>query len=156
MESSPWLITIERPPNHVNSMVTHALPHPPLLVHSKNLVSLSQKHLHSISTMQQQKLWPLTSHSTPKWFQSSLFWSTGRILKLNIFILWFTLTSSLDKQVNASKTLFGDPTMSCREFSFKLGVVNWGLMYKRGENYLPSQVTAKCKKINHGILTLKY
>jgi hypothetical protein len=34
------------------------------------------------------------------------------------------LNSSLDKQDNARKKLFGDPTRSRSEFAFNLGVVN--------------------------------
>jgi hypothetical protein len=35
-----------------------------------------------------------------------------------------SLTISLDKQVIASKKLFGDPTRSCTEFAISLGAVN--------------------------------
>jgi hypothetical protein len=45
------------------------------------------------------------------------------------------LTNSLDKQVNASKNLFGDPTRSHGEYAFNLGVVNQGQTYSMCKSY---------------------
>ncbi len=69
----------------------------PISANSNNLVSISQKHLQSISPMLQIKLGPLSSHSTPERSQSSLFWSTGRILRLDIYVTlrYFTFDLNL-------------------------------------------------------------